>query len=165
MNNNQMKYQLEQAIALATEKHSGQTDKAGMPYILHPLRVMMSVQREHYEQNQPRKYLNMCIAAVLHDVVEDTDISLEEISMMGFDREVTYILSLLTKGKSEPYSDYIQRIKESRNVCAIIIKRADLKDNMEKSRLLKPLSEEDQKRLDKYSAADEELYDAFLDLI
>jgi len=68
---------LERAIAIAAAAHAGQVDKAGQPYILHPLRVMLRVATEHER-----------IAAVLHDVVEDTDVTLHTLAAEGFAPEV-----------------------------------------------------------------------------
>src|SRR5688572_11662876 len=85
---------LERAIAIAAEAHAGQVDKAGQPYILHPLRVMLRVQTEHER-----------IAAVLHDVVEDTSVTLEQLSGEGFADEVLHAVEALTKRPGESRSE------------------------------------------------------------
>ena len=78
---------LESAIATAAKAHEGQTDKAGKPYILHPLRVMLNVKGGIPEQ----------CAAVLHDVIEDTDITAEALLELGFSKEVVDAVVLLTR--------------------------------------------------------------------
>ena len=153
---------LEEAIKLATKKHSGQVDKGNMPYILHPLRVMLDVQK-HADRNDNCSYWNMCIAAVLHDVIEDTPITPEELSAYGFDQETIDTISLLTKTKEESYLSYIHRISDSGNREAIFIKLADLRDNLNKSRLPQPLTDKDLLRIEKYKEATKILEEALVD--
>ena len=88
---------LEKAILMATTAHQGQVDKAGAPYILHPLRVMFGCKTENEQ-----------ICAVLHDVIEDTDITLEDLRAAGFKEEVIIALDALTKHKNEDYDDFIE---------------------------------------------------------
>ena len=130
---------LEKAIRIATKAHEGQTDKAGKEYILHPLRVMNSCESETEK-----------ICAVLHDVVEDTDITLEHLGNEGFSDEVLQVLDLLTKRSGESYDSFIGRVCANETACRVKI--ADLKDNMDLSRLKNP-TEEDYKRRDKYLKA------------
>lgn len=148
---------LEEAIKIATSQHAGQMDKGGMPYILHPLRVMMDVQREYAIERAYKSYWDMCIASVLHDVIEDTPITYEELSSHGFDQEVIDLLTILTKQPDEEYADYITRITESGNRQALTIKLADLRDNMDEERLNHPLSDADKNRLNRYRMAFEKL--------
>ena len=117
---------LEKAIEIAVSAHKGQVDKAGQPYILHPLRVMFQMDTE-VEQ----------IVAVLHDVVEDAiDWNFQRLQEAGFGDEVIEALRLLTKNDDhEPYLDYIKRIGE--NSIARKVKLADLWDNMDPRRLSK----------------------------
>ena len=89
---------LERAIAIAAAAHTGQVDKAGQPYILHPLRVMLRVTSEHER-----------IAAVLHDVVEDTDVSLDRLIAEGFPSEVISAVEALTKRPGESRMDSAHR--------------------------------------------------------
>lgn len=110
---------LDAAIVIATLAHSGQVDKAGNPYILHLLRVM---------ENVPD---NLKPVALLHDVLEDTDISLYELNFL--DPEEMEILLLLTRKEDEQYFDYIKRLSTNNN--AVTIKIADLEDNMDQRRL------------------------------
>ncbi len=130
---------LERAIAIALEAHQGQRDKAGAPYVLHPLRVMLRLESE------PAR-----IAAVLHDVVEDSPWTLEGLAREGFSPEVLAALECLTKQKGEVYEAFIERVKT--NPLAVEVKRADLLDNLDLLRLPE-LSEKDLTRLAKYHRA------------
>jgi len=114
------KHGISKAITLASDAHSNQFDKQGEPYILHPIRVMMK-----FEDSIHR------IAAVLHDVVEDTSVSITLINQR-FGSEVSDIVDLLTRRKDEKYEKYILRI--SQHLIASRIKIADLEDNMDLKR-------------------------------
>jgi guanosine-3',5'-bis(diphosphate) 3'-pyrophosphohydrolase len=129
---------LERAIQIAAEAHAGQVDKAGQPYILHPLRVMLRVQGE-----------NERIAAVLHDVVEDSSFTLEQLASEGFPAEVIQALAALTKQPGESRLAAAQRASE--NAIALCVKLADNTDNMDLSRIPHP-SEKDKARLEEYKA-------------
>jgi len=114
---------LERAIEIAAEAHAGQTDKAGVPYILHPLRVMLAV--EAYDER---------IAAVLHDVLEDCpEWTLDRLAVEGFSVPVLNAIAALTRHKGETYDAFIDRVCDSR--IALNVKMADLKDNLEPLRL------------------------------
>lgn len=130
---------LEKAILIATSAHKGQTDKAGEPYILHLLRVMFS-----------RKSEAERICAVLHDVIEDTDITLEYLRNEGFSEEVLSVLDALTKRNGETYDEFIDRIISNKIACHV--KLADLCDNMDLSRIKNP-TEKDYERIEKYRKA------------
>jgi (p)ppGpp synthase/HD superfamily hydrolase len=134
---------LEKAIAIAMQAHAGQTDKAGMPYILHPLRVMMKMTS-----------VTEMIVAVLHDVVEDSEWTIDQLRAEGFAEEVLAALDLLTKRTGEAYEAFIQRAKALPLSCAV--KLADLEDNMDAKRL-RNVTEEDRERLEKYRRAWKEL--------
>jgi (p)ppGpp synthase/HD superfamily hydrolase len=131
---------LENAIALAVEAHAGQVDKAGQPYILHPLRVMFSIEDEEGR-----------IVAVLHDVVEDSDTSLDDLLAMGYSREIVDALDQLTRREGEPYEAYV--VRASGNPLARQVKRADLLDNMNILRLPVHLGESHLRRLQRYRKA------------
>lgn len=135
---------LEKAILIATKAHNGQLDKGGQPYILHPLRVMQSC----------NSYLEKT-CAILHDVIEDTNISLNELREEGFSEEVLVILDLLTKKEEEDYSTFIDRISTNETACRVKI--ADLQDNMNLSRIKSSIME-DKKRVEKYMDAFERLH-------
>jgi (p)ppGpp synthase/HD superfamily hydrolase len=132
---------LQQLIAIAAKAHEGQVDKAGAPYILHPLRVMLRV-----DTNEER------IVAVLHDVVEDCGWSFERLAAEGFSAEVIEALKALTKREEgEPdYEAFVQRA--AANSIAIRVKLADLEDNCNLSRIACP-TERDMQRIAKYRRA------------
>jgi len=115
---------VEKAVALAVNAHRGQVDKQGAAYIGHPLRVMSNFV-------DPLRQM----AGVLHDVVEDTDVTIEELKRR-FPKDVTDVVALLTRGEEEKYFDYIQRVRDSWNQSAIDVKLADLKDNMDPRRIM-----------------------------
>lgn len=120
---------LERAIAIAARAHTGQNDKAGEPYILHPLRVMLAMSSE------PDR-----IAAVLHDVVEDTDVSLKELRAKGFSEEVLAAVDALTKRNGESRMDAAVRAKA--NPIARRVKLADNADNLDMSRISNPTAKD-----------------------
>jgi (p)ppGpp synthase/HD superfamily hydrolase len=130
---------LERAIAIATEAHRGQKDKYGAPYILHPLRVMARVNSDAEK-----------IVAVLHDVVEDTDWTLDRLRQEGFSAEVIEAIDRVTKREGEPYEDFVKR--SGGNPLARRVKLADLEDNMD-IRRLQTVTDKDIDRLNKYLRA------------
>ena len=130
---------LEKAIKIATTAHAGQTDKGGNPYISHPMRLMENV--ESVEEK---------IVAVLHDVVEDTEVSFADLEKEGIPQVCIDALLLLTHDKDVPYMDYVKSI--SSNEIATSVKIADLKDNSDLSRL-ESITEKDIARVEKYSKA------------
>ena len=134
---------LNKAIEIAATAHSGQVDKAGEPYILHPLRVMLSGSTETER-----------ICAVLHDVIEDSDMTIQQLSQLGFPAEILTIIPLLTKQQGETYEDFISRLLPNQVACQV--KLADLSDNMDLSRIPEP-SEQDFERLQKYKIAKERI--------
>lgn len=135
---------LNKAIEIATKAHEGQVDKARKPYIGHPLRVMnMGVTDDEK------------IVGVLHDVVEDSDWTFEQLVTEGFSVEVVEALRCVTKSpESESYDKFIERIKA--NPLAVKVKLNDLTDNMDIRRLAY-ISEKDVKRLRKYLKAYKQL--------
>lgn len=129
---------LERAIEIAAKAHAGQTDKGGEPYILHPLRVMLRV-----NNNLER------MAAVLHDVVEDSDITFENLVQEGFPTEVIEAVAALTKLPGETRLQAAERA--ARNPIARAVKLADNAENMDISRIPNP-TEKDIARLHEYEA-------------
>ena len=127
---------LERAISLAAQAHSGQVDKAGQPYILHPLRVMLRVSTEEER-----------IAAILHDVVEDTSVTLEQLAEEGFSPTVVAAVEALTKLPSESRMEAAARAAENR--VARTVKLADNAENMDLSRIANP-TEKDLARIQEY---------------
>jgi len=130
---------LAKAIMLAAKYHEGQEDKGGNPYVFHPIRLMLKAVTEEEQ-----------IVAVLHDTIEDTDLTLDDLRNEGFSERIVEAVDTLSKRKKEPYEDFIVRIKQ--NPLARRVKVYDLQDNMNLSRIKKP-SEKDKKRLEKYSKA------------
>ena len=131
---------LERAIAIAAEAHAGQTDKAGAAYILHPLRVMLSVSRAEDQ-----------IATVLHDVLEDCPAwPLERLRAEGFGEAVLVALVALARRPGETYEDFITRAGE--DPIARRVKLADLADNSNLARIGAP-TPDDHARLEKYRRA------------
>lgn len=134
---------IERAIALAAKAHEGQVDKAGAPYIYHPVRVMLRV-----------KTTEERIAAVLHDVIEDTSVTLEMIRAEGFSEAVINAIGALTKRPGEDYSTFVRRAAS--NPIGRIVKLADLADNSDLSRIATPTAK-DYERIEKYKRAIEEI--------
>lgn len=158
-----MENKLDRAIQLATMWHEGQIDKAGFPYIEHPLRVMASVES-----------IETKIIAVLHDVIEDCGVTINDLVENGIPLDLATCVSLLSRTKSEPYMDYIERVAS--DVRTRQVKLADLKDNMDLTRLYptidvtrledasylkETLSEKDLRRYKKYQKAKQRLETSF----
>lgn len=121
---------IEETITFIREAHAGQTDKAGAPYWLHPVSVM--------ERLGPDASLDEKLAALLHDIVEDTRYSLNGLRKLGYADTVVEAVRLLTKPKPEvPYLDWIRTIAESGNIIAIRVKIADNEDNIDPGRVAK----------------------------
>lgn len=127
------------AMQICFEKHRNQLDKSGIPYPFHPFHVAESMTDEE-----------TTITALLHDVVEDTDTTFEELAEYGFPNVVIEALRLLTHDDSVPYSAYIQEIKQ--NPIARAVKIADLQHNSDLSRL-DTITQKDLERYEKYKAA------------
>lgn len=141
---------LQRALEIAVEAHRTQFDKAGAPYILHPLRVMFSVETEEER-----------IVAVLHDVVEDgPGWTFERLETEGFSASVIDALRLVTKrpedegGDDEGYLRFVRRTLT--NAVARRVKIADIRDNLNAARF-KELTERDRLRMNRYLAALREL--------
>ena len=132
------------AIEIALKAHDGQTDKAGMPYIGHVMRVM-----------QAGRTIDEKIVGVLHDIVEDTPWTFETLLAEGFPAHIVDALRCVTKlHDDEPYEEFIQRVKS--NPLAVAVKINDLTDNMD-IRRLSELTDKDVQRLRKYLQAYQEL--------
>lgn len=132
------------AAAIAAEAHRGQQDKAGAAYISHPQRVAERLQREDAAET-------IVAAGWLHDVVEDTDLELDDLMRYGLPAETVRVVGLLTKQAGRDYQDYLSEI--SADPAARAVKLADLADNSDPSRLAQ-LPESTQQRLQaKYAQA------------
>ncbi|MDX8050010.1 HD domain-containing protein [Lentzea sp. BCCO 10_0798] len=133
-------FTLEDAITIATAAHDGQVDKSGRPYIGHPLRVMASVTGEHEQ-----------MAAVLHDVIEDTPVTADDLLARGCPAAVVDAVVALSHLPEEPQEDYLRRV--AANPLALSVKRADISDNLSPARIAR-LEEATQDRLKaKYARA------------
>lgn len=130
---------LEKAILFALKVHSGQKDKAGKEYILHPLRVMLCFENEQQQ-----------IVAILHDVLEDSDMTEQDLQKAGFSQQTIEAVVCLTKKEGECYFDYIERVKQ--NDIAREVKLADLEDNMNLNRI-QNVTQKDIQRVEKYKKA------------
>ena len=134
---------LERAIEIAARTHAGQLDKGGAPYILHPLRVMLRVVPGAQQ-----------IVAVLHDVVEDSEVTFEDLEREGFSAEVLSGLRAVTKVEGESYEDFVARA--ALDPVGKAVKLADLMENSDLSRIAEP-SQKDLERVEKYGRAIEYL--------
>ncbi len=128
----------QKAMIIAYNAHNGQADKAGVPYIYHPIHVAEQMTTE-----------TECIVALLHDVVEDTEVTFKQLETF-FSGEVIEILKVLTRNENADYYEYIKKIKK--NPIARKVKIADLNHNLDITRL-NEIKEEDMKRIEKYKKA------------
>lgn len=110
-----------EAMKIAYRAHHGQTDKAGLPYVFHPFHLAEQMEDE----------FSVCVA-LLHDVVEDTDVTLEELKKI-FPAEIADAIALLTHPKDVPYLDYVEKIKD--NPLAKAVKIADIRHNSDSTRM------------------------------
>ena len=127
------------AMKLCYDAHKDQVDKSGMPYVFHPFHVAEQMKDEA-----------TTIVALLHDVVEDTDYTLEDIAAEGFGQDIVEAVSLMTHEEDVPYLDYVAKLKD--NPIARAVKLADLAHNSDPSRLGE-IDEETEERLEKYKQA------------
>lgn len=127
------------ALKLCFEAHKHQVDKSDMPYVFHPFHLAEQMKDE-----------NTTIVALLHDVIEDTDYTLNDLSDMGFSKEITDALYLLTHNDAVSYMDYVALIKN--NPIAKSVKLADLRHNSDLSRL-DEITEKAMERKVKYEKA------------
>lgn len=127
------------AIKLCFEAHKNQVDKSGIPYVFHPFHLAEQMRDEP-----------TTIVALLHDVVEDTDYTLDDLRGMGFGSDVIEALTLMTRDKAVPYMEYVAKIKQ--NSIARTVKIADLRHNSDLSRL-DVVDEKSLERIDKYTRA------------
>lgn len=127
------------ALKISFNAHKNQVDKSGMPYVFHPFHLAEQMDDEY----------SVCVA-LLHDVVEDTDITIEELIIEGFPKEVINAIELMTHSDSVPYLDYVKIIKK--NPIARKVKLADLMHNSDLSRLDK-IDDKVLERVAKYKKA------------
>ncbi len=132
--------QLQLANKIAKQAHAGQTDKAGVDYYSGHVSAVIAGSPEGYPK----------VVAALHDVIEDTDVTLDDLCRYGFDDEVVEAVQLLTHDSREPYMAYVLRVKQ--NPVAATVKMSDLRNNMDISRL-PAVNDKDIRRLEKYRKA------------
>ncbi len=130
---------LEKAIGIALKAHQNQKDKYGQPYVLHPIRIMSSFRNPILQQ-----------IAILHDVVEDSSWTCEQLAAQSFSAEIVEAVDALTRRSEESYDSLIDRA--SINPLALLVKLADLEDNMD-IRRMKDITEKDGERLNRYRKA------------
>ena len=130
---------LERAIAIAAAAHAGTKDKADAPYILHPLRVMLRLRTTDER-----------IVGVLHDVVEDTDWTIEALRAEGFSEEILRGIEAVTKRPGEDYDAFVDRA--GKDPIGRQVKQADLEDNSDLTRIAAP-TDHDRARAEKYRRA------------
>lgn len=127
------------ALSIARKAHEGQLDKAGVDYIEHPIYVASQVDTEEEKT-----------VALIHDVIEDSPVSAEELLQAGLPETVVTAVQVLTKKKGQDYQTYLETVKK--NPLAKVVKLADLKHNSDLSRL-SSITEKDRERLKKYKKA------------
>lgn len=110
------------ALKLCFEAHKDQKDKSGLPYVFHPFHLAEQMSTEE-----------ATVVALLHDVIEDTDYTIEDLIKMGYSKEITDAIALMTHAKNVDYMDYVRVIKE--NPIARAVKLADLRHNSDLTRL------------------------------
>ena len=131
---------VKKAALIAYNAHKDQSDKGGYPYIMHPIHIAEQMETE-----------DETIAALLHDVIEDTDIGFDYLKKEGFSDTVINCLKILTKDPNEDYMDYIRKIKKTGGI-ALKIKKADMAHNMIAERISKKI-QSDESRMEKYRTA------------
>lgn len=127
------------ALKLCFEAHKTQTDKSGMPYVFHPFHLAEQMHDE-----------DTTVVALLHDVIEDTDYTLDDLRELGFEDRVISAIALMTHDDAVPYMEYVAEIKK--NPIARAVKLADLRHNSDMTRL-DTVSPWDEKRAKKYAEA------------
>ena len=138
-NKNMKQSQSEKAYEIAKKAHLGQVDKAGEDYIKHPEKVASFVNSDEEKA-----------VAYLHDVIEDTELTLEDLREYGFSEEVLKAVDVITKKKGQDYQTYLNSVKE--NKLARVVKLADLRHNSDLTRLIN-ITEKDIERKEKYQKA------------
>ncbi len=127
------------ALSIAKKAHAGQVDKAGVDYIQHPLYVASQVKTEQEKT-----------VALLHDVIEDSDVTVDDLLASGLSNEVVTAVQILTKKEGQSYQEYLEKVKS--NNLARVVKLADLKHNSDLSRL-KSVTNTAYERVKKYKNA------------
>jgi len=111
---------IKKAMQIAFDAHFGQTDRCGVPYICHPLTVAAKMPDE-----------TKIVIAILHDVLEDTSLTAEDLLQEGIPQSIVESVLLLTRDKTIPYANYIEKIISSKNIDALMVKLGDLSHNLD----------------------------------
>lgn len=127
---------LSKALEICYQAHANQVDKAGKPYYLHPIQVALMCNT-----------IDEKVVALLHDVIEDTDYTIDDLIRIGFSKEIIDAIECITKKGNEPYENYIKRVSE--NPIAKAVKINDITHNSDLTRIKNPTLE-DIKRTEKY---------------
>ncbi len=127
------------AVLTAFRAHEGQKDRSGLPYVLHPVHLAEQMTTE-----------DACVVALLHDVLEDSELTVSDLREVGFTEEQLEAVELLTRREGMDYTDYVRRLKD--NPLARTVKLADLAHNMDRTRLPE-WTEKDEERYRKYENA------------
>ena len=122
---------LEKSKMLVEKLFEGKTDKGGNPYMIHLLSV------SYFMENETDK-----IVAILHDVIEDTKVTKEDLSLLGYSSEIINAVEILTRHNKEDYAQYIDRLISSNNLTVLNVKLSDLKNNMDISRIKNPTAKD-----------------------
>ena len=134
------------SLEIVNKVFNEKCDKGGFPYIIHLLKVYSGV--SDYNEK---------VCALLHDVIEDTDVTYDDLRDVGYGEEVIEILTILTKLKGEDYRVYIDRIIDSGNIHAMNIKLSDLRHNMDSSRIKNPTQNDYERITKRYEPAYEKI--------
>ena len=150
-NNNDLLFK---TLELVLKLFNGKLDKSGIPYIVHLMKVYEGV--SDYQEK---------IVALMHDILEDTDITYDDLKEFGYDEELLLILKYLTKEKGEYYPDYIDRLISSNNIHVLNIKLSDLKHNMDITRIKNPTANDYLRIEQRYMPAYNKILDKLNELI
>ena len=145
-NNNNL---IEKSLDLVLRLFADKTDKEGIPYIVHLMKVYSGVSSE-----------NEKVVALLHDVVEDTKVTFDDLRKLGYSDDIIIPLTYLTKKKGEYYPDYIERIISSKDIHVYNVKLSDLKHNIDSKRIKNPSIDDYDRITKRYMPAYEKLMNA-----
>ena len=141
------------SLEIVTRLFNDKKDKGGFPYVIHLLKVYSGV--SDYTEK---------VCALLHDVVEDTNVNYDDLMNVGYSNEVIDILKILTKLKGEDYREYIKRIIDSNNIHAMNIKLADLRHNMDLGRIKNPMANDYERISKRYEPAYEQINNRIMEM-
>ncbi len=141
------------SLEIVTKLFNDKDDKGGLPYVIHLLKVYSGV--SDYTEK---------VCALLHDVIEDTNVTYDDLKKVGYNDEILSILNILTKLKGEDYQKYIERIINSGNIHAMNVKLSDLRHNMDVSRIKNPKANDYERITKRYEPAYEKIYNKIIEM-